>query len=187
MADLADLALVTTITATSLLITADKTADGGAAGHTEWDRAGFMHTRHGPDYGDLPGLLHRFAEIRDAKGEHISTGRYPVVNVPEAWELYSTFGVTIPGGVRHNYQQSADGRRTAWMLGHDGFWARATGTGDDPPAVHQSGSQRLWDILDDLRHTWLRDGSLPAYGADVTITPGGGIHLQRGRWQAAIQ
>lgn len=179
--------LVATITGTSLIITADKTPDGGAAGRTEWDRASFMQTRGGPDYDGLPGLINRFARIRDAEGEHVSTGRYPVVNVAEAQELYSTLGVTVPGGVLHNYRQSADGERTAWMLAHDGSWARATGTGDDPPAVHQSGPRRLWDILDDLRHTWLRDGSLPVHGANVTVTPGGGIRLRRGRWQAAIE
>ena len=32
--------LVTTITGTSLIVTADKTPDGGASGRTEWDRAG---------------------------------------------------------------------------------------------------------------------------------------------------
>lgn len=176
--------LVTTITGTCLIVTADKTPDGGAAGRTEWDRAGFMHTRSGPDY--LPGLLERFAAIRDAEGEQVSTGRYPVVNVAEAWELYSALGVTVPGGVLHHYQEPGCGQRTAWMLHPDGSWARATGTGDDPPVVHQSGPRRLWDTLDGLRHTWLRDGSLPAYGAKVTISPDGSIHFKRGRWQAAI-
>jgi hypothetical protein len=32
----------------------------------------------------------------------------------------------------------------------------------------------------------LRDRSLPGYGAKVTITPDGGIHLKRGRWRADI-
>jgi protein-L-isoaspartate O-methyltransferase len=175
--------LAATITGTSLIVTADKTADGGAAGVTEWDRAGFMHTRTGPDYP--PGLLERFAVIRDAEGELVSTGHYPVVNVAEAWELYSTLGVTVPG-VLHHYEESGDGQRTAWMLHPDGSWARASGSGDDPPVVHESGPRRLWDILDGLRRTWLRDGSLSAYGAKVTITPDGAIHLKRGRWQAAI-
>jgi hypothetical protein len=53
------------------------------------------------------------------------------------------------------------------------------------PVVHQSGPHRLWDTLDRLRHAWLRDGSLPAYGAKVTITPDGGITLKRGRWQGS--
>jgi protein-L-isoaspartate O-methyltransferase len=34
--------LVTVLAGTGLLVTADKTADGGAAGRTEWYRAGFM-------------------------------------------------------------------------------------------------------------------------------------------------
>jgi len=175
--------LVTTIAGTCLIVTANKTADGGAAGVTEWDRAGFMHTRTGPDYP--PGMLERFAAIRDAEGEQVSTGRYPVVRVSDGWELFSTVGVTIPG-VSHHYKESADGHRTAWMLHPDGSWARATGTADDPPVVHQSGPRRLWDELDAIRHAWLRDGSLPAYGAKVTISPDGSVHLTRGHWQATI-
>jgi len=44
----------------------------------------------------------------------------------------------------------------------------------------------LSDVLDDLRQTWLRDGSLPAYGAKVRITPDGSLHLTRGPWQAHL-
>jgi hypothetical protein len=36
----------------------------------------------------------------------------------------------------------------------------------DAPAVHQSGPRRLGDIF---RNRWLREGSLPVYGATVTI------------------
>jgi hypothetical protein len=43
--------LLSTLGGTSLIITADKTPDGGAAGCTEWDRAGFMNTDQ-PD-GDM--------------------------------------------------------------------------------------------------------------------------------------
>lgn len=175
--------LVTTITGTSLILTADKTPDGGAAGRTEWDRAGFMHTRSTPDYP--PAVLERFAAIRDAEGDQVTTGRYPVVKVTDAWELYSTLGVTMPG-IQHHYEQDSHGQRAAWILHPDGSWARATASGDDPPVVHQSGPRRLWDILDDTRHTWLHDGSLPAYGANATITPDGSIHLNRGRWETAI-
>ncbi len=175
--------LVTTITGTMLIITADKTPDGGAAGRAEWDRAGFMHTRAGLDYE--PGLVERFGAIRDAEGDQVSTGRYPVVNVTMAWDLYSAVGVAVPG-VQHHYQEDDDGRRTAWMLHPDGSWARATAVGDDPPAVHQSGPRHLWDAVDDLRHAWLRDGSLPPYGASVTIDPDGTMHFQRGNWQAVI-
>jgi protein-L-isoaspartate O-methyltransferase len=175
--------LVTTITGTGLIVTADKTPDEGAAGVTEWDRAGFMHIRTGS--ACPPGVPGQFAIICDAEGEQVSTGRYPVVNVAEAWDLFSTLGVTLPG-VQHHYEEPGDGQRIAWMLHPDGSWARATGHGDAAPVVHQSGPRRLWDNLDDLRQTWLRDGSLPAYGAKVTITPDGGIHLKRGRWRADI-
>lgn len=46
--------------------------------------------------------------------------------------------------------------------------------------------RRLWGVLDNLRLDWLRDGSLPAYGAKPTIAPDGTIHLTRGRRQATI-
>lgn len=175
--------LVTTIAGTTLIITADKTDDGGAVGRVEWDRAGFMHTRTGPDYP--PGLGEAVTAAQEADGDHVSVGRYPVVNIMEAWELWSMLGLVAPG-IEHRYQQDDDGRRTAWMLHPDGSWARATSADGDAPTVHQSGPRRLWDIVDDLRYAWLRDGSLPAYGATVTITPDGVCHLQRGRWRATV-
>jgi SAM-dependent methyltransferase len=176
--------LVAVLADTGLIITADKTPEGGAAGRTEWDRAGFMAARSGLDYP--PSLLDQFPAARDGEGEQVSTGRYPVVDVSNAWELYSMLGVTVPG-VQDHYEESGDGQqRTAWLLHPDGSWARATATADGPPTVHQSGPRRLWDILDDIRHAWLRDGNLPAYGARVTIDPDGSVQLTRGRWQAAI-
>lgn len=175
--------LVTVLAGTGLIVTADKTPDGGAAGRIEWDRAGFMAARSGPDYP--PGLLDKCPAARDGEGEQVSTGRYPVVSTGHAWELYSMLGVTVPG-VQDHYQETGDGQRTAWLLHPDGSWARATGSADGPPVVHQSGPRRLWDIVDDIRHAWLRDGKLPAYGASVTVTPDGSVHLTRGRWQASI-
>jgi protein-L-isoaspartate O-methyltransferase len=175
--------LVTTITGTSLIVTADKTPDGGATGRTEWDRAGFMHARTGPAYP--PAALEQFTAIRDARGDQITTGRFPVVNVNEAWDLYSMLGITAPG-IHHHYEEDKDGTRTAWMIHPDGSWARATATADQAPVIHQAGPRNLWTLLDDTRRDWLRDGSLPAYGARVTITPDGTITLRRGRWQARI-
>ncbi|MGH3772304.1 MAG: methyltransferase domain-containing protein [Pseudonocardiaceae bacterium] len=178
--------LVTTITGTALILTADKTDDGGATGRIEWDRAGFMHTRTGPDYP--PDLHSMLDEIRDANGDHVRTGRYPVTNVVEAWELWSTLGILHPG-IEHHYESHGtgdDSTRIAFMLHSDGSWARATSRGDDPPIVHQGGPRRLWDLLDNIRTTWLRDGSLPVYGAHATVTPDGTTHLRRGRWQATI-
>jgi protein-L-isoaspartate O-methyltransferase len=67
--------LVTTIIDTALIVTADKGDDGTLTGRTEWDRAGFMHTRSGADYP--PGLLEAFTAIRDVEGEHITRGAIP--------------------------------------------------------------------------------------------------------------
>ena len=174
--------LVTAIAGTGLLVTADKTPDGGAVGRTEWYRAGFMTSRSGPDYP--PALLDQYPNARDEHGEQASVGRYPLVNIGSAWELMSMLGVTVPG-IEHHYQQNTDGTRTAWLLAPDGSWARATATGDGPPTVWQA-SRRLWDLADDIRHAWLTDGRLPAYGAIATITPDGRIHLRKGSWQAEI-
>ncbi|MGH4005419.1 MAG: methyltransferase domain-containing protein [Pseudonocardiaceae bacterium] len=175
--------LVTTIAGTALIITADKTDDGGAVGRIEWDRAGFMHTRTGADYPS--GLREVFAVVREVDGDRVSVGRFPVVNVVQAWEIWSMLGIVAPG-IEHHYQQDDDGRRTAWMLHPDGSWARATSVDGDAPTVHQSGPRRLWDIVDDIRYRWLRDGSLPVYGATVTITPDGVCHLTRGRWRVTV-
>ena len=66
--------LVTTITGTNLILTADKTPDGGAIGRTEWDRTGFMSARQGPTYP--AAMLERFAAIRDADGDQVTIGRF---------------------------------------------------------------------------------------------------------------
>ena len=132
--------LVTTITGTALILTADKTDDGGAIGSIEWDRAGFMHTRTGTDYPR--GLREEFAVVREADGDRVSVGRYPVVNVVQAWEIWSMLGIVAPG-IEHHYQQEDDGRRTAWVLHPDGSWARATSADGAAPIIHQSGPRRL--------------------------------------------
>jgi protein-L-isoaspartate O-methyltransferase len=175
--------LVAVLAGTGLLVTADKTEDGGAFGRTEWYRAGFMAARSGPDYA--PALLDLHPEARDGEGESVTTGRYPVVNVDSAWELQSMLGVTVPG-IEHHYQSGEDGTRTAWLLHPDGSWARATARGDELPVVAQSGPRRLWNLADEIRHAWLTDGKLPVYGAVVTIDPDGSVHLKKGRWTAGI-
>ena len=142
-----------------------------------------MHTRTGPDYP--PGMIEQFTVIRVAEGDQITTGRFPVVNINEAWELYSMLGITVPG-IQHHYEETGDGKRIAWMIHPDGSWARATGAGDQSPVIHQAGPRRLWNLLEEIRRDWLRDGSLPVYGAKATVSPAGTITLKRGRWQATI-
>ena len=173
--------LVTNLAGTGMVIAADKAPDGGARGQVTWERAGFMATRGGDNYPPAPSTRHAWTN----EGEDIGTGRYPVVQVAETWELMSAFALTAPG-VQHGYDEDADGVRTAVMVHQDGSWARATGQKGEPPTVHQAGPRRLWDILDEIRHDWLSDGSLPVYGAKVTITPDGRTTLSRGHWAVTL-
>jgi protein-L-isoaspartate O-methyltransferase len=174
--------LVTTIGGTSLIVTAEKQEDGSAVGRVEWDRAGFMRTRHGADYP--PGPRDILAVAREQDGEDVTVGPYPVVDVEQAWDLASMLDITVPG-VLYGYAEDAE-LRTAWLAHPDGSWARATATGSNPPTVHQSGNRRLWDTLDEIRAYWLQHGELPVRGARVLITPDGRTRLARGAWRAEL-
>ncbi|MEU2515736.1 protein-L-isoaspartate(D-aspartate) O-methyltransferase [Streptomyces syringium] len=174
--------LVTTIAGTSLLVTAEKTEDGGATGRVEWDRAGFMHARHGADYP--PRLAALLATAREHDGDDISTGRYPVVHVTEAWDLSSMLDIVAPG-IEHQFDED-DKQRMALMAHADGSWARATAHADEAPQVHQSGPRRLWDLLDEVRAYWLTNGELPVRGAKVFVKPDGSTYLARGKWRAKL-
>jgi hypothetical protein len=137
--------------------------------------------------GDYPPeLLDQHPDVRAGEGEGAteSRGRYPVINTGFGWDLYSMIGVTAPG--TQHYHEADGGRRTAWLLHPDGSWARATAEGDELPVVRQGGPRRLWDLVDGIRGAWLTEGEVPAYGADVTIRPGGSILLAKGSWQAEI-
>jgi hypothetical protein len=57
-------------------------------------------------------------QARDTGGEEVNTGKYPVINLADAFELYSMIGVTIPGTEAHDEEH--DGQRTAWLLDPDG-------------------------------------------------------------------
>lgn len=177
--------LVTVLAGTTAILTATKQEDGWVEGRIEWDRAGFMAARSGPDYPPDTDAL--FTTIEHADGDEVKPGRYPVINVNEAWELQSVLEVTAPG-IEHYYEETGDGVHTAWMVHADGSWARATAHGTDTPTVHQGGPRRLWDIFDEVRGFWLSHGYFQLYGAQVFIPPEGGkIHLARGGWEATIE
>jgi protein-L-isoaspartate O-methyltransferase len=175
--------LVTTISGMMIIITAVKISDGTASGQVEWDQAGFMTSRPGPACPpaaqDMPGA------VRVGEGEDVRTGRYPLVRVEGSGELQSMLEITAPG-IRHYYEESGQAC-TAWMTHPDGSWARAEAPSwRDLPVVHQSGPQRLWDILDELREYWLTRGYFRLRGAHVRIAPDGTIHLSNGPWKATI-
>jgi len=171
--------LVTTLVRMNVIVTADKDADGGARGVVEWDRAGFMSTRTGPDYP--PGT----AAVDDREGEDVTQGRYPVLNVAEAWDVRAMLELAAPG-VETRYEEHGE-RRTAWLTHPDGSWARASARWIDPPTVHQSGPRRLWTTLERIRHRLNAEGGLPIYGSRVHITPDGVCHFTRGKWSASYR
>ncbi|MFJ4921243.1 methyltransferase type 11 [Streptomyces sp. NPDC088725] len=174
--------LATTLGRTSLIVTGWKSPAGDLIGQIERDTAGFMLTRSGDDYP--PVLTKLFTVARNAEGDEISTGRYPVVDVANAWELRSMLEVTTPG-VDLAYEQR--GRtRAAYMVHPDGSWARASAEWTDRPTVHQHGPQRLWDALERIRNRLNAEGSLPLLGAHVRIASDGVVHLSRGQWRASM-
>jgi protein-L-isoaspartate O-methyltransferase len=173
--------LVTNLAGTGLVVAANVQPDSSACGQVTPERAGFMRTRHGENYPPPPSSRHAWT----AEGETVTTGRYPVVQVAESWELMTAYALAVPG-VRHSYDEDEHGVRTAVMVHTDGSWARATGRRGEQPTVHQAGPRRLWDALDAIRHDWLSDGRLPAYGAAVEIDPDGTLRLKRGTWHVTV-
>ncbi|EFC80892.1 methyltransferase domain-containing protein [Parafrankia sp. EUN1f] len=174
--------LVTTIRGTWMILTATKTADG-VHGQIERDWAGFMSARSGPDYPATIPVA--WSVLAEREGEKVTTGRYPVLHIADAWELSTMLHLAAPG-IEHHYWREDDGRHTALMAHPDGSWARATALDTEPPTVHQSGPRRLWDILDEVRDEWLRHGMAPFLGANVMIREDGAIALRRGTWRAVI-
>ncbi|MFJ1975495.1 methyltransferase domain-containing protein [Streptomyces sp. NPDC087903] len=176
--------LVTTIAGTGLIVTADKTDDGGATGRVEWDRGSFMATRVGDDYPPQLDDLFRLARARE--GDEVTDSAYPVLDVMQAWDVWSMLSLTAPG-IEHRTGTDDDGNPMAWMLHPDGSWARAeTKPVSRTTTVHQGGPRHLYDILEGIRWRWLQDGELPMYGARVTITPDGETTLSRGGWTATL-
>ncbi|KOV61544.1 methyltransferase type 11 [Streptomyces sp. NRRL WC-3618] len=174
--------IATTLERTSLVITGWKHPDGDVVGRVERDTAGFMPARSGDDYP--PALTGLFATARVSDGDETGMGRYPVVDVANAWVLRSMLEVTTPG-VELAYEQR-DRIRTALLVHADGSWARASAEGTDPPDVHQGGPRRLWTALERIRSRLNAEGSLPLLGAQVRITPDGLCRLSRGKWHAVV-
>ncbi|MFJ8142732.1 protein-L-isoaspartate(D-aspartate) O-methyltransferase [Streptomyces sp. NPDC096013] len=171
--------LVTTLAGTGLIVTADKSEDGGATGRVTPDPAGFMRTRHGDDYDQDTDEL--WGKVQEAEGESVTTSRYPLLYVPDSWEVMSMLALTTPG-IDHRTTTAGD-TRTVWMLHPDGSWARASAASFlDSPTVHQGGPRRLWDELERIRDRLNREGGLPVYGAHVRVDPDGTLTLSRGSW-----
>ncbi|MEJ8667521.1 hypothetical protein WKI71_00085 [Streptomyces sp. MS1.AVA.1] len=132
-----------------------------------------MTTCHGDDYDQADEV---WQQAKEADREEVTTSRYPVLYPPDSWDVMSMLALYEPGVT---YRRQQDGE----LLHPDGSWARATATGFlDSPTVHQSGTRLLVTTLERIRNRLNREGSLPAYGACVTITPDGVTTLKRGSW-----
>ncbi|MEU5159107.1 protein-L-isoaspartate(D-aspartate) O-methyltransferase [Streptomyces sp. NPDC020875] len=177
--------LVTTITNTGLVVVADKTPDGGASGFVAQDPASFMATRHGADYEPvLPSA--EVWERADGDGETVTSSRYPLLYVPDSWDVRSMLELKVPG-IDYRIYRADDGTITLRMAHPDGSWARATAPDRRAsPTVHQGGPRRLWDALEGIRDRLNMWGELPVHGARVTITPDGVTTLSRGKWSATL-
>jgi protein-L-isoaspartate O-methyltransferase len=173
--------LVFSLTGGSVLITADKTPDGGAAGRVEYERAAFMPARHGP--GDPPAPA---GPALDCDGDDVTTSPYPVVDPAWGWELNAVLSVTAPGLDYRTATDPGTGITTTWITHPDGSWARAASRPGQPATIHQSGPRRLWDTLDAIRTDWLNRGYLPLRGASARIDPDGTCHLSHDGWHATI-
>ena len=134
-------------------------------------------------HGEGP-LSSRVTGDREAEGDEVSTGRYPVLDVASAWELRSMLEVTTPG-IELAYEESGR-RRTAYLVHADGSWARASAEWLDAPEVHQGGPRRLWSQLERIRNRLNGEGGLPLYGSRLEITPDGTCHFSRGKWTATL-
>lgn len=176
--------LVTTITGTWMILTASRMPDGEFRGRVAPDWAGFMPTRSGLDY---PPEWADFDDLAIRQGEEVSAGRYPVLDIADAWELSTMLALTAGVDVAHRYlPPGPDGIHTALLAHPDGSWARATGHGADQPLVHQGGPRRLWDLLDQTRDDWVRMGMAPWLGAHALVKPTGAVALAMGNWRAVI-
>jgi protein-L-isoaspartate O-methyltransferase len=179
--------LITSIAGTGLLMTADKTQDGGAVGKVVDGIAGvFMGVRHSDGYPEA-ATNDLFEQVRDQDGAEVTTSRFPVLSEMSSWEwdVMSMLELTCPG-IEYKFARAADGLRTAWMLYRDGSWARMRGLPGTPSEVHQDGPRRLWNELEAIFVRRELDGRLPAHGADVTITPDGETILSSGGWSVTL-
>ncbi|MEU3756617.1 hypothetical protein AB0H17_28305 [Streptomyces olivoreticuli] len=126
----------------------------------------------------------QLSHVRNRGGDEVTTGRYPVLSVDDAWEIKSRLVLAAPGTETHHEQQGE--QRTAWLLHPDGSWARVEGRLADPPIVRQSGPRRLWDELERIRHQLNTEGNIGLYGSGVRIDPDDACHITLSGWKATI-
>ncbi|MFJ2607748.1 methyltransferase domain-containing protein [Streptomyces sp. NPDC087425] len=169
--------LVTTITGTALLITADMGADGVARGSVQPDPATFMEVRQQADYPAKLNDVFEAARVYDGEDVSVLDGAIP--DLWEDWPLRWLYELETPGIEVRAASYPDDRRRVLWLLGEDGAWARAEG--GTTAVVHQSGPRRLWDGLERVLRRWEQNGRFPLHSMRAELsaegsrlmTPGG--------------
>ncbi|WP_206306847.1 DUF6415 family natural product biosynthesis protein [Streptomyces sp. F001] len=179
--------LVATIAGTGLILTADKTDNGGAVGRIEPDAAGFVRTRHGEDYDDPAS--HVWDVALEQEGEEVATCRYPLLNPQDSWGVMSMLGLQVLG-IDCRYREddldrvAAAPRRLLGACHGDRVPRRVSSSARRP--CTRAAPRRLWREVQRVRSRLDREGELPVYGAWVTITPDGETTLSRGAWSATL-
>ncbi|MER7247008.1 methyltransferase domain-containing protein [Kribbella sp. NPDC000426] len=169
--------IVTTITGTSLLINAEKHADGVVRGRVQPDPATFMRTRRDTDY---PARLdHVYDDARDQPGTDTRPVAGPLPDLWEDWELRCLYELDTPD-IENRSATREDGTQLLWLLAADGSWARAD---SESKTVHQSGPRRLWDDLERVQAKWTAAGHFPLHTMTVELgTDGSILTSSDGNW-----
>ncbi|WP_165554003.1 methyltransferase domain-containing protein [Kribbella capetownensis] len=155
--------IVATITGTSLLINADKHADGVVRGRVQPDPATFMRTRHETDY---PARLDQvYDAARDQPGDETRQLTGPLPDVWDDWQLRCLYELDTPD-IENRSARRDGGTQIMWLLAADGSWARAN---SETMTVHQSGPHRLWDDLERVRARWTSASRFPLHTMTVEL------------------
>lgn len=124
--------LVFSLAGGSVIITADKTPDGGAAGRVELHPASFMAARHGPGRLARPELPE---PALSGDGDQVTATRspYPIVDLAQGWELDALLSVSCRAAPAAARPKSAPASPRPGSLTRTGPGARAMGNGSEPP------------------------------------------------------
>ncbi|MGW0731319.1 protein-L-isoaspartate(D-aspartate) O-methyltransferase [Streptomyces sp. NPDC002851] len=161
--------LVTTIAFTSLMVVAEVRSDDSAEGGVMSDHGHFMAVRHDEDYASR--LPEGYQRARDGEGDTVTTGKRPIPDWWQDWQLSTVYELTSPG-VQVRTQIGEDGERLLWLLHRDGSWARASAShGSALPTVHQAGPRRLWDELERAEARWNEAGRFDPRDLRARLTP----------------
>jgi methyltransferase of ATP-grasp peptide maturase system len=126
------------------------------------DHGGFMPTR---TYA-TPSALDLFNTADQSDG----ATRKTAITIDVLDGPFSMFAaLRVPA--RHLGIIPDEGPEQGWLLGADGSWACQTIDSDSVPLVRQSGSVKLWDLLEGAHREWESLGRPPREALGLTVGP----------------